>query len=325
LDGLVLASNADIARALGGLSLQKSMSSATLASGARGPTAPTMAFDGINTYLSAALADVLAPTRTVPALGSQPRVVGGGGGGVTVAAPSSSSSSSSLLATPSLYELLSHVAPLPSFKLLEIWSSAGLGSASAGAAAYSDPRAPPLPSWKSCLDTLARFVPRSDCSSGSDDEAGIISNGRFGSVVVGDGRALAYTCYARGDSPSSFGNDSLMSQFDTVTARMAKLFPPVSWNPHPLDLVTTPLPRLAWRAPTTAAASSMAAESHRSLSVCVNRARTALSLAPSIRRARLLLHQRAYVHWYTRYGVELDEMHEAVDAIETVIKDYASA
>jgi hypothetical protein len=273
-----------------------------------------MAFDGINTYLSAALADVLAPTRTVPALG-QPRAVGGGGGGVSVASPASSSSS--LLATPSLYELLSHVAPLPSFKLLEIWSSAGLGSASAGAAAYSDPRAPPVPSWKSCLDTLARFVPRSD-GTGSD-EAGI-SNGRFGSAI-GDGRALAYTCYARGDAPSS--SDAILSHFDTVTARMAKLFPPVSWNPHPLDLVTTPLPRLAWRAP--AAMASMAGESNRSLSVCVNHARTALSLAPSIRRARLLLHQRAYVHWYTRYGVELDEMHEAVDAIETVMKDYANA
>lgn len=149
------------------------------------------------------------------------------------------------------------------------------------------------------------------------------------SSLIGDGRTLAYTCYARGDAPSSSSSssaDPLMFHFDALTSRLSKLFPPVSWNPHPLDLVTTPLPRMAWRAPgQQSGVSAAGGEASRSLSVCVNRARTALSLAPAVRRARLLLHQRAYVHWYTRYGIEIDEMHDAVDSIESIMQDYASA
>jgi len=285
VDGLLLASNADVARA---------MQSATAArSGALGGTvasaaAPEMAFDGLNTYLAAALADVLAPTRLVPSA-------------------SSAAFASPLQATAPLYELLSHVAPLPAFKLLEIWSSAGLGSSVGAAAHMSDPRAPPLPSWKACADVLARFVP----------EGGV-------------GRALAYTCFARGDSTA----EPLLSsraEFELVTARMAKMFPPVSWNPHVLDLVPTQLPRLVQRAParrnglSAARAGGGPVEAARSLSVCVNRSRTALSLRPSLRRARVLLSQRAYTHWYTRYGVELDEIAQALDDVDSVVQDYASA
>jgi hypothetical protein len=63
-------------------------------------------------------------------------------------------------------------------------------------------------------------------------------------------------------------------------------------------------------------------ESIRSLAICANRARTPRTLIPVVRKARLLLDNRAYVHWYTRYGMELSEMADAIDAMENIIVDY---
>ncbi len=268
-----------------------------------------MAFDGINTYLSAALADVLAPTRAVLTMKAQEEqerrrtmLVGDGAAPIAI---TPAAASSALLATPSLYELLSHVAPLPAFKLLEIWSSAGLGGSASSAAAVADLRMGWQPSWRGCMDALQRFVPR------DSDEAARPSC------------SLAYSVFAHGDSSA----DPLSDSFDTIVARMSKLLPAVRWNPHPLDLISTSLPRLTWRQQqatgSTSGNAASSSESTRSLAVCANRSRTAASLVPSVRKARLLLRARAYTHWYTRYGVELSEMHDAVDAVEEVVNDYA--
>ena len=320
VDAVMLASNADVSRALGALALQSKVvgggSSALLHPGGGGGAAPAMAFAGINTYLSACIADVLAPTKTVPSLRQlqqEERARMGHTSSSSLSAVSvtpsasaaaSASSSSSLLATPSLYELVSHVAPLPSFKLLELWSSAGLGGSVGGAhmdrnnfgGGGSDARAPPLPTWKGCMDALQRFVPRDTAA----DESLLGASSAASAPTAA--RSLGYSVYARGDSVSS---DPVSACFDTLSARMAKLFPAVAWNPYPLDLITTQLPRMAWR-PTTAgshgamgggAGAAAGAESTRSISVCVNRSRTSLTLRPVVRKARILLHNKAYVHW----------------------------
>lgn len=307
VDGLVLASNADISRALSSLSVHRGAgaSIATLGSAGNsgGGAAPLMSFAGINTYLSACVADLLAPTRTVPSLRqmemeerrrtnaiSDPE-------SASAPAPVTVETASSLLATPSLYELVSHVAPLPAYKLLELWSSAGLGASSS--AAHVDPRAGWQPSWKGCLESLHRFVPRDN----EELAPGLYALDAHAAALPGAGRSIAYAVHARGDSAA----DPVDACYESVAARMQRLFPAAPWQPHPLDLVTTTLPRLTWRPEERTGGHAPHCESTRSLSVCVNRSRTSLTLAPSVRKARLLLQHKAYVHWVSDSGSALHQ------------------
>ena len=304
MDGVVLGSNADVSRAIESLKNQRNAAGAGAASMASSATpAGNMAFAGINTYLSAAFADVFGPTRFLPTLKAQEDAERAR---MYPAAAKSSSVSvtpttSGLLASQPLYELLSHAAPLPSFKLLEIWSSAGLAGRDSAASFAGDGRAPPNPSWKACLESLQRFVPREAVAAAEGDHDDAI------------GRTLAYTLYARGDSTL----DPVSACYSSLESRLAKLLPPaVDWNPYPLDLVPSDLPRMVMGR----GGGSM--ESPRGLGLCINRSRTSLTLRPVVRKARTLLANKAYTHWYTRYGLEVDEMKQAFDAVEDLIETY---
>jgi hypothetical protein len=315
VDGLVLASNADMARALQSHAMKSANSSSS--------ASPAMSFAGINTYLSACLADVLAPTKLAPTFRQMEQAdrarmqLSTSSTPVSITAPPSS-----LLASSSLHELISSVCPLPAYKLMEIWSSAGLGASAS--AQHVDPRAQWQPGWKACAETLKRCVPGDEeffLNDGSNTDMQARPALTYRPATIG------YTVYARGDSPS----DPLSSFLPHLRTRLSSLFPGVSWNPHLMDVLSTELPRMAWRE--TRGRGSLeklreerpaGVESTRSLAVAVNRVRTAHSLLPSVRKARVLLENKAYVHWYTRYGLEESEMTEAIDAIEGVIKDYES-
>ena len=41
-------------------------------------------------------------------------------------------------------------------------------------------------------------------------------------------------------------------------------------------------------------------------------------------QARLMYEERAYLHWYEKYGCEEDTFKEAFDVMQTIIDDYAS-
>jgi len=307
-DGVIVASNQDISRGLSTMMLQKHQ--ATFSGG-------PLSFAGITTYLSACLADILAPTRYAPTprqleqqMRERARMVRGGS--EQQAVTMTSATNSSVQSTPSLYELISHAAPIPSYKLLEIWSSAGLGSPSlASRASFNDPRMPPIPTWKSCMDMLKRWVPQDEPADESTS-----SHDADARAAASFNTTFSYSLFARGDSPS----DPIASFYDQLSTRCSKLFPSVDWNPYPMDLISTTIPRLSMdRAGTP---SSSMGESTRSLSVCVNRTRTALALRPVVRKARAMLDEKAYVHWYTRYGLEASEIADAIDSIDSIITDY---
>lgn len=275
VDGIIMASNADVSRALHSQSLKPGPSAVS--------AAPVMSFAGINTYLSACLADVLAPTKTVPTFrereeAESTRIRGNEGEPVTLR---TSAHGVPLLAQTAIHELVNSVVPMPAYKMMEIWSSAGMGQSSS--AQRFDPNSPSHPTWQSCMSALKRFVP-------SD-----------GGARLYDPRAIGYAVYARGDSHL----DPVANAAADLTTRFRKLFPHVTWNPYPLDLIATELPRMSWADPRPPSALEAIrqetrvtnSESTRSIAVCVNRSRTPHTLAPVVEKARTLLNNKAYLHW----------------------------
>ena len=122
-------------------------------------------------------------------------------------------------------------------------------------------------------------------------------------------------------------------QLDGLKAKMAALLPAVGWNPFPGDYVVTPYPSLAGRVPVSACVSekktSPAVKAQpgtgtggKSLSVVVNRSRSAGYVAGVLAKAEVMLDSRAYVHWYERYGCDAGMLEEAFEVCRGVVADY---
>ncbi|XP_066547386.1 uncharacterized protein LOC136714011 isoform X2 [Amia ocellicauda] len=87
----------------------------------------------------------------------------------------------------------------------------------------------------------------------------------------------------------------------------------VPWNPFPVDYWTDPRSVLR-RHPSP---------SSRSLTVCSNHSGAAALLRRVDERVRVMLHSRAYLHWYQRYGCEESDFLQALDTLKTVEQEYS--
>lgn len=64
--------------------------------------------------------------------------------------------------------------------------------------------------------------------------------------------------------------------------------------------------------------------STRTLTVCSNHSSVTRLLGHVAQRATEMLSVRAYVHWYERYGIEMEEFQQALNTLSSVRDEYES-
>uniref|UniRef100_W5LAT3 Tubulin delta chain n=1 Tax=Astyanax mexicanus TaxID=7994 RepID=W5LAT3_ASTMX len=113
----------------------------------------------------------------------------------------------------------------------------------------------------------------------------------------------AVLAVARGDHDNSFGTSSIIQRLRHRCVR---------WNPFPVDSWTDPLNELG------------VAGSSRLLTLCSNHSSVTELLGRVVQRAGDMLHARAYLHWYQRYGVEPEEIQQALNTLSDIVQEYDS-
>ncbi|KAI5106096.1 tubulin delta chain [Silurus meridionalis] len=86
----------------------------------------------------------------------------------------------------------------------------------------------------------------------------------------------------------------------------------VPWNPFPVD---------HWTDPRNEAKVSL---STRTLTVCSNHSSVTRLLGHVVQRTTEMLSARAYLHWYERYGIGMEEFQQALNTISGLIEEYES-
>lgn len=176
------------------------------------------------------------------------------------------------------------VCPMPSAKLVEIWSTNGLpgGARSRLGRLCRDER------WESAFGWLLRSAP-------AYDEA--------------KRPALCVAAQARFQGASDAGAFSRALPGLSRVAQRA--LPSCRWNPFPFDLV-----RDRRRSPV--------APTGRSVTASLNRTALASYLDRVHRKARAMFDAGAYMHWYEKYGCERGDMLEAFEIVQGVVDSYAA-
>lgn len=64
--------------------------------------------------------------------------------------------------------------------------------------------------------------------------------------------------------------------------------------------------------------------STRMLTVCSNHSSVTRLLGHVVQRATEMLGVRAYLHWYERYGMQIEEFQQAVNTLSGLIDEYES-
>lgn len=60
------------------------------------------------------------------------------------------------------------------------------------------------------------------------------------------------------------------------------------------------------------------------LTVCSNHSSVTGLLGHIVQRATEMLGARAYLHWYERYGIEMEEFQQALNTLSGLIAEYES-
>ena len=123
------------------------------------------------------------------------------------------------------------------------------------------------------------------------------------------GSTLSLVLIARGSSNSI--NNSLIkgSNLTTLEEKLKEVYNTVKWNPFPVDFWFSHEAQLIDRKFATA---------------LVNGSIACDYLESVVHEAGLMYKERAYLHWYKRYGCEEDTFREAFDVTRTIIDNYVS-
>ena len=110
-------------------------------------------------------------------------------------------------------------------------------------------------------------------------------------------------CVLRG---SQSGIGQIMTNTKTLEKKLKSLHRLVDWNPFPIDY---------WF-------SSESTNKH--MSILANGSDITDYLRLVRNRAALMYHQRAFLHWYTKYGVETDMFKSSFENIQKIIDNYCN-
>ena len=116
--------------------------------------------------------------------------------------------------------------------------------------------------------------------------------------------ALVAICRAH---PTAMG--SLVPHISSIEKRLKQTYNTVQWNPFPVDFWSSYEPHL---------------RDTKMVSMLANSAAVRGYLQCVVDRARLMYHERAYLHWYERYGCEGGMFEESFETVERVIENYTT-
>lgn len=100
---------------------------------------------------------------------------------------------------------------------------------------------------------------------------------------------------------------SLVSNTSSIEKRLRQVYHTVQWNPFPIDFWLSHEPHL---------------RDKKVVSVLANSAVVGGYLQCMKERAQLMLHEKAYLHWYERYGCEQTMFEEAFETVEKIVENY---
>ena len=233
-------------------------------------------FAVLNSYIADCLCDVLLP-------GGSGGVEGGGGSGYH-----SLSSLPSLLAT---------LCPLPSHKLLDVWTTSGLCVPTA-----HDPM-----NWSTLIDVCDRTTQH-------------YMRNRTGS------RVLEYAVLARGEGSmrmEAWDKQRLDERIGRhlILAASARQPPPPPPSSHPRLGAARVTNRIADRLVIDSGRLSLSYQA-QSLAVVANHGRLCGYVRDVVQEGRRMYARGSYVHWYDKYGCGRDRFEEAFERVERIATDY---
>nr|XP_002121850.1 tubulin delta chain [Ciona intestinalis] len=112
---------------------------------------------------------------------------------------------------------------------------------------------------------------------------------------------ISALCVCRGIGKGSSPNPGLIAK------KLKKSYNCVKWNPFPIDV---------W----------MDHRNHRkSISVCANLTSSGRYIEGIVDKSRLMYDSGAYLHWYSRYGMECDDFKQSFEILRRVANGYRDA
>ena len=251
------------------------MALATKVSGGVGKGVVGLPFSVMNSYIADCLCDVLLP--------SSGSTAEGGEGGYH-----SLSSLPSLLAT---------LCPLPSHKLLDVWTTSGLCVPTA-----HDPM-----NWSTMIDVCDRTTQH-------------YMRNRAAS------RVLEYAVIARGEGSMRMEAwdkqrlDERIGKHLTL-ASSARQPPPPPPSSHPRLGASRVVNRIADRLTIDPNRLSLSYQA-QSLAVVVNHGRLCGYVRGVVDAGRAMYERGSYVHWYEKYGCGRERFEQAFERVERIVTDY---
>ena len=100
---------------------------------------------------------------------------------------------------------------------------------------------------------------------------------------------------------------SLVSNTSSLEKRLRQTYNTVQWNPFPVDFWLSYEPHL---------------RDQKVVSVLANTAAVGGYLQHVMDRARLMYGERAYLHWFERYGCERGMFEEAFQTVQGIVDNY---
>ena len=95
----------------------------------------------------------------------------------------------------------------------------------------------------------------------------------------------------------------------SLEGKLKDVYGTVKWNPFPVDFWLSHEVQLVDR---------------KFATVLVNGSIVCDYLEAVVRQANVMYKERAYLHWYERYGCEDDAFKEVFDATQTIVDNYTS-
>ncbi|ESO88026.1 hypothetical protein LOTGIDRAFT_126843 [Lottia gigantea] len=129
-----------------------------------------------------------------------------------------------------------------------------------------------------------------------------------------DKQGNAYSCLSsvvigRGDQTNTF-HQSLQK---TLNSKIKSAYNCVTWNPFPLDI---------WSGRSCIV---ICLSNSSSITIAANYSNINQYLTQLINKAKLMFDNKAYLHWYWRYGATQEMFTESFETVEQIIEDYKSA
>ena len=101
--------------------------------------------------------------------------------------------------------------------------------------------------------------------------------------------------------------DQLIPSVSALERKLKQVYNTVSWNPFPVDFWFSYEPHLRDR---------------KTATVLVNSSAIAEYMESVLQRAKLMYFEKAYLHWYERYGCGGNVFQEAFETVQNTIDSY---